>query len=340
MATLREDGPGLSGVGLPAESFGRPHSTKLNGLRLFWVEAGAGEPLILLHGLGDSHRTWRRLAPLLAPRYRVLLPDLAGHGLSGRPDAPYTLDWHVEVVAEWMDRIGVTRAHLCGHSYGGGVAQWLLLKHRDRVDRLALVSPGGLGREVTAGLRFVSLPLPEAVFSPTAMALGTRLVVRLDASELGHPEPSEIETMARMNGLPGSGRAFRRSVRGVINVLGQAVQTCRQAAEAPSLPPIALFWGERDRVIPVEHGRVAVERYRGATLTVYPGCGHYAHLQEPALLARDLLEFLGDPARPPARIEFACPGGPRHEGSDALPVGQCLHCTWRPRGLLRGVVSP
>ena len=340
MSTLRDGGPGDAGVGPAAESFGRPHSTEVQGFRRFWVEAGAGEPLILLHGLGDSHRTWRRLAPLLATRYRVMAPDLAGHGFSGRPDAPYTLDWHAGVVAEWMDRVGVSRAHFCGHSYGGGIAQWMVLKHRDRVDRLALVAPGGLGREVTAGLRFVSLPLPEAAFSSAAMSLGTRLVARLDASEMGHPEPSEVETMARMNGLPGSGRAFRRSVRGVINVLGQTLQTCRQVAAAPSLPPIALFWGGRDRVIPVEHGRVAVERYLGATLTVYERCGHYCHLQEPLLVARDLLEFLGDPARPPARVEFACPGGPRDEGPNALPVGQCLHCTWRPRGLLRGVVSP
>src|SRR5689334_2508018 len=113
-----------------------------------WTELGSGPPVVLLHGLGDSHRTWRRVAPRLAREYRVLMPDLPGHGLSGRPDAPYTLGWYAETIAAWLDALGLERAHVVGHSFGGGVAQWLILDHRARIDRLALVAAGGLGPEV------------------------------------------------------------------------------------------------------------------------------------------------------------------------------------------------
>jgi pimeloyl-ACP methyl ester carboxylesterase len=108
--------------------------------------------LVLIHGFQQSHRTWRRVAPLLAEEFRLLMPDLPGHGLSGRPDAPYTLTWYAKTVVAWMDAIGVRRAHVCGHSFGGGIAQWMLLDHRTRVSRLALVAPGGLGAEVGIGL--------------------------------------------------------------------------------------------------------------------------------------------------------------------------------------------
>lgn len=87
------------------------------------------------------------------------MPDLAGHGYSGRPDAPYTLSWHARILIQWMRKLSMPRAHVAGHSYGGGVAQWMLLEDRKRVRRLALVCSGGLGREVAVGMRLASFPL-------------------------------------------------------------------------------------------------------------------------------------------------------------------------------------
>src|SRR4051794_6807641 len=90
------------------DMIGKARVTRANDTSIAWGELGQGEPLILLHGLGDSHRTWRRVAPQLSSRFRLLMPDLPGHGLSGRPDAPYTLEWYAETMARWMDDIGVS----------------------------------------------------------------------------------------------------------------------------------------------------------------------------------------------------------------------------------------
>ncbi len=103
------------------------------GVDLHWDELGSGRPLVLLHGLCDSLRTWFLVAPTLARSRRVLMLDLAGHGESSRPDASYTLDWHANVVDAWLEMLGLDEVDLVGHSYGGGIAQWMLLRHRKRV---------------------------------------------------------------------------------------------------------------------------------------------------------------------------------------------------------------
>lgn len=270
------------------------HTMEVVGTRIAWVERGSGPPLVLLHGVGDSHRTWRRLAPMLADRYRLLMPDLPGHGLSDRPDAPYTLAWFASVISAWMLRIDVPHAHVVGHSYGGGIAQWLLLDHRERVDRLTLIAAGGLGRKVGLGLRLAALPLPERLFTPAAMWTGTLLAGLLARRTFGDLSLTEALEFAGLNGSRGTGRAFARSVRGVIDVFGQYMQTRAGIGAVPTLPPVAMFWGADDRIIPPDHGRAGLALFRGATLEVFPRCGHYPHLQDPERVAQRLLAFLDD----------------------------------------------
>ena len=275
------------------------------GTTIAWGELGSGPPLVLVHGLQDSHRTWRRAAPHLARRFRVLLPDLAGHGGSGRPDAPYTLAWHADVLAGWMGAIGVPTAHFCGHSYGGGVAQWMLLSHRPRIDRLALVSAGGLGREVALGMRLAAFPFLGRRLTPLVMRHVVPLVLRLTPGTWGGMEPEEQEEFVRATRVPGTDRAFQRSLEGVIGVFGQHVQTAQRVCEVADLPPVALFWGEKDPILPVRHGRETARRSVGVTLTTYPSRGHYPHLEVPETFALDLVRFLEDPDRRPA-VMSAC----------------------------------
>jgi pimeloyl-ACP methyl ester carboxylesterase len=284
------------------EMIGQGHETAVAGTTITWSEMGEGEPLVLLHGILDSHRAWRRAAPHLARHFRVLMPDLPGHGYSGRPDAPYTLTWYASVIAAWMEAIGVERAHVCGHSYGGGVAQWMLLEQRARIDRLALVSAGGLGRGVAPAMRFATFPGLGPLLTPAVMRVALPAAVRLAPAMFGYMEPEEQDLYLMMRRIPGSEMAFQRTIGGVINFFGQYMQTIQRAAEVGDMPPIAIFWGAKDPVIPVRHGRDAVARSEGITLTVYKKCGHSCHLDAPERFAKDLTEFLLDPSRPPARF--------------------------------------
>ena len=284
------------------KSFGRTNETAVDGMTIVWSELGEGESLVLLHGLMDSHRTWRKVAPLLARQYRVLMPDLAGHGYSGRPDAPYTLTWHAQMIADWMAAINIPRAHIVGHSYGGGIAQWMLLEHRERIERLALVSAGGLGRLIAPGMHFASFPVLGRALTPLALRHVMPKILSYIGPTLGNPGPEEQARFLEMQRIPGTEMAFQRSLEGVINFFGQYVQTIQRSGEVSDMPPVALFWGSRDPIIPVRHGRRAAKRAEDLTLTEYPDCGHFPQLEAPAEFARDLTAFLADPHRRPARL--------------------------------------
>jgi pimeloyl-ACP methyl ester carboxylesterase len=275
------------------------HETRVEGVRIAWGELGAGPPLVLLHGVWDSHRTWRRAAPLLARDFHVFMPDLAGHGWSERPDAPYTLAWHARLIAAWMESLGLERAHVCGHSYGGGVALWMLLQERSRIDRLALVAPGGLGRGVSVWMRLGTFPLLGPAFTPLVMRLGLPALLRAFPAIFGDIEPDEVARVAQMNRVPGTARAFRRTLGGVVGVFGQYMSlTAARAPKVSALPPIALFWGTKDPVIPLRHGERLSRQMTGVTLSTYRGCGHYPHLEAAPQFSRDLQGFLCDPSRP------------------------------------------
>jgi pimeloyl-ACP methyl ester carboxylesterase len=286
----------------------------VEGMRLHWAEVGEAShhaPVILLHGLNDSHLTWRRAASELAVDRRVLMPDLAGCGLSDRPNASYQLRWHAHVMAKWCEAVGLESVDLVGHSFGGGVAQVMLLECPTKIRRLVLVASGGLGRQVAPALRLASVPRVVELFGQRFMAFGTRLALR--GIRAGFTK-EEIVELSAMNRTPGSARAFARTVRDVIDYRGQRRTFFQGAHELAELPPIAVCWGDRDRVIPAAHGRAFAELVEGVVLEEFEGCGHYLHKEQPGAFARTVRGFLDDPAVGRARIR----------GRVALPPAQAI----------------
>jgi pimeloyl-ACP methyl ester carboxylesterase len=270
-----------------------PRTTVLD-VEIFHEEAGRGRPLVLLHGLNDSHRSWRGVVPALARTRRVLVPDLPGCGLSGRPDASYALGWQASVITAWLDALGVDEVDLVGHSYGGGVAQYMLLldQARKRIRRIALVASGGLGREVSLELRLASLSRFVELFGQPFMAPMAANALRAVGGVIA---PDEEEWLSEVNAMPGTARAFARTVRDVIDWRGQTRHFLDRAEEIEAFPPMALFWGSRDRVIPHAQALATLEMLRGAELTTFDGCGHFPHHERPEAFARALCSFVDAP---------------------------------------------
>jgi pimeloyl-ACP methyl ester carboxylesterase len=283
----------------PTQSL-RNARTSVMGVEIFHEEVGEGRPLVLLHGLTDSHRSWRSVLPGLAKNRRVLVPDLPGCGLSSRPDASYSLEWQAEVMAAWLDALGLSSVDVVGHSYGGGVAQYMLLLRPQRIRRLLLVAAGGLGREVSFELRLASIPRVVERF-------GQPVISRVAAHALravgGVLTPDGATWIKQVSAMPGTARAFARTVADVIDWRGQSRHFLDRAKDIRSLPPMAILWGTRDRVIPFAHAVAAVRILRGAELIAFEGCGHFPHHQRPADFARAVLAFMDAPHAKPVHLE-------------------------------------
>ncbi|HEY7151021.1 MAG TPA: alpha/beta fold hydrolase, partial [Solirubrobacterales bacterium] len=131
---------------------------ELHGHRVIYRIAGSGPPVVLIHGMVNSSAHWEAVALRLATEYTVIAPDLIGHGDSATPRGDYSLGAHAAVIRDLLAVIGVERASLVGHSLGGGVAMQFFYQFPQRIERLALVSSGGLGREVSPMLRGAALP--------------------------------------------------------------------------------------------------------------------------------------------------------------------------------------
>jgi pimeloyl-ACP methyl ester carboxylesterase len=133
----------------------------LHGDRVAYREAGAGEALLLIHGMAGSSATWRAVLPQLSKKYRVVAPDLFGHGESAKPRGDYSLGAFAAWLRDLLDELGITRATVVGQSLGGGVAMQFTYQHRDYCERLVLISSGGLGPDLSWILRMLRRPEPS-----------------------------------------------------------------------------------------------------------------------------------------------------------------------------------
>jgi pimeloyl-ACP methyl ester carboxylesterase len=246
---------------------------------------------VLLHGLTDCNRTWTHLILRLARHRRVLAPDLPGHGLSERPDASYELGWYAHLLGRWLEASDLETVDVVGHSFGGGVALMMLPEFRHRIRRVILVSSGGLGREITILLRLASIPHIVEHFGQPFMGTGTKLAIMAGGGAFSR---KDVARLSAINAQSGSARAFARTVRDLVGWRGQRRSFLQRPPELV-LPPIAVFWGDRDSIIPISHARALAKSMDGVRLTVFEGCGHYLHQQQPDAFVRSVGRFLDDP---------------------------------------------
>ncbi|TMA97223.1 MAG: alpha/beta fold hydrolase, partial [Deltaproteobacteria bacterium] len=146
---------------------------QIDGIRIHLAEAGEGRGLILLHGLSATHANWEHTIPAFADRWRVIAPDLPGHGQSAKPDAPYTIDFYAGVIRSLGRELGVREAVVMGNSLGGQIAIELGLSYPTWTRALVLAAPaGGFASAVrtfgwaigaATGPRLLRLTLPRAV---------------------------------------------------------------------------------------------------------------------------------------------------------------------------------
>ncbi|MGH2923507.1 MAG: alpha/beta fold hydrolase [Solirubrobacterales bacterium] len=273
-----------------------PWETEVHGHRVIYRMAGSGPPVVLIHGMVNSSRHWEQVALRLADDHTVIAPDLIGHGDSAVVRGDYSLGAHASSIRDLLAVLGIERATIVGHSLGGGIAMQFFYQFPQRTERLALVSSGGLGREVSPLLRGAALPGAGAgvwaAAHPRLLAALWSLGERLQRD--GRGSGVYLQAVARaLRPLerPGARRAFLQTLRAVIDARGQRVSARDRLYLLDAIPTL-IVWGERDRTIPIEHGRAAHAAIPHSRFETLPKAAHFPHLEDPQGLAEVLRDFL------------------------------------------------
>lgn len=268
----------------------------LHGHRVTYRTAGSGPVLVLIHGITSTSETWDPVMPLLARDHLVIAPDLLGHGHSAKPRGDYSMGAFASGIRDLLSALGHDRATVVGHSLGGGIAMQFAYQFPERIERLVLVSSGGLGRGVHALLRAAALPGAEWVLpllaSPAVVSAGGRVGQLL--GRIGLRPGSDLAEMARGFGSladTAARQAFVHTVRGAIDPGGQRV-TARDRLYLAEAVPTLIVWGLKDPLIPVGHGYRAHVEIPGSRLEVFDEAGHFPHRDEPVRFAEALEEFV------------------------------------------------
>jgi len=267
----------------------------LHGDELAYRLAGEGETLLLVHGMAGSSATWRYVMPELSTRYRVLAPDLPGHGASDKPRGDYSLGSYAATLRDLLGELDIERVTVVGQSLGGGVALQLAYQYPQLCERLVLISSGGLGREVSWMLRLLSTPGSELLLPllapPFVRDAGNALGTWLGSKGVRAPNTEQTwSAYASLADAP-TRRAFLRILRSVVDPGGQAVSATSRLYLSASLP-MQLIWGDHDPIIPVAHARATHEAMPQSHLSVLEGVGHYPHVQEPEAVVDIIDSFM------------------------------------------------
>jgi 3-oxoadipate enol-lactonase len=247
-----------------------------------WYEVGSGPPLVLLHGLGDDHRAWRRTLPDLILNRRVILYDLRGHGGTSLGSPAGTLRQLGEDLARLLDALQIERALIVGFSLGGTIAMRIALDHPELVAGLVLVATSSRVNRVTADWYAQRVAMVDAA-DP-----GLRATLDRDTEDVYRQSPDELAgglTIRRQS--TSDPRGYGNACRALAALNAQPLDPELPRITAPTL----IVASDLDQLCPPRASEIMAAGIPGSRLEVIKGAGHPIPVERPAELARLILDF-------------------------------------------------
>ena len=264
------------------------------GPQSVWT-AGSGQTLVLLHGAGDSSGAWASIVKALTPRYRVVIPDLAGHGKSAPSEGPLSVGQVLAGLEAVMKQGTQDPAIIVGNSLGAWVALLYAREHPDRVARLVLVNGGALVGDRT-----------DLSLTPKTREEAAALMTQL-RDEKAQPVPGFVlDDVVR--------QAQTGPLARLTQTAGDMGQYVLDGKLADIKPPVDLIWGESDKLFSIAYARRMMAQLPAARLTTIPGCGHVPMQECPARFGSALSDVLTMPPPMPA-LKNVQMNGPAHGGA-------------------------
>jgi non-heme chloroperoxidase len=269
-----------SGADLQEAWSGNKKTVELpTGVTVKYIEEGPrnAPPLILLHGLTDSSRSWSMTVPHLAESYHVLVLDQRGHGDSESPQCCYAIpDFAGDVVA-FMDTLKIPRATLAGHSMGSFIAEYLAVDSPERVDKLILVgaAASGVGNE-TLDWVLESVEQFTDPIDPKFIAEWTSNPNPVDEEFLKHVKPETAKVPPHV---------WRGATLGLmVEDHGHLLPRIKA--------PVLIIWGDQDSIFKSKDEETLRKGLPSAEFRVYEGIGHNVQWEQPERVAKDIAEFM------------------------------------------------
>ncbi len=262
----------------------QPHRARVSAGEMVYVEEGSGPSVVLLHGFPTSSHLWRDLVPLLAPRFRVVAPDLIGYGDSEKPrGAPVDIRSQAAYVRELLAHLGIEELAAVGHDVGGGVAQLLALEGGVRalvlLDSVSFASVSGTPKGLLAPLQSSDADQPFSErFVRLHLELGMSHRERLadeDVAEYIRPWQEDPPALVRAAQANDAG------------VLGGSEERLKEL-NVPTL----VIWGEEDPFQPSDRAERLWEVLPAASIALLPGCSHFVTEDAAETVLPLVLQFL------------------------------------------------
>jgi 2-hydroxymuconate-semialdehyde hydrolase len=253
------------------------------GVRTFYLSAGSGPPLVMLHGAGGGGVLWAPVVDSLRRHFRIIIPDVVGYGESDKPHGPYDRLFFAGWLRGFMDAMGLNKASLVGNSQGGAIAVQFAMDNPARVSNLVLVCSAGLHPLRALGWPAIVDMIRAQLFMSKRSML--RLVRHLIYDISRFPLDSAVRYLEAVAAMPGGKLAF-------LEGRGRAVRPFKRMELDRVNCPTLILWGGEDRVVRPSAAPMNVPAIAGATVKLMPGAGHTPFIDRPTLFTEHLAEFI------------------------------------------------
>ena len=265
-----------------------PRTIDAGGVQTSYLEAGAGEPVVMLHGSGpgvSAIANWQHNIGALAQRFRVLAPDIVGFGATQRPDdVVYSLRTWTDQIWAFLDAHGIEKTAIVGNSLGGRIALQMATDCPDRITKMVLMGAPGVGMTLTDGLAALRAYDP----SHDAMRELLRNYFAVDPAMITDELVAIRYEASIADGAFESYRAMFFDPRHTGSELGITEDEAR-AITTPAL----LVHGREDRVVPMQVSVTMLGLLPNADLHVFSACGHWTQIERAEEFSALVSDYLG-----------------------------------------------
>ncbi len=271
------------------------HDVKIDalGFKMHYIDIGAGEPIVLVHGFADSTYCFHEnVKPLLAAGYRVILIDQPAMGRSEVPPDPYnyTIENQAGAVAQVIAHLGLERYTIGGSSLGGAIALYLALTDPKRVSRVVPLDPTAYSFARYGMAPFAKRPgLRDIVAGAAGRRVG-KIALWDVYYDRGKVDDVLVDQYARPMNKPG----YRQALVGLLTQFESDEFTRMTRNYWKIDAPTLIVWGDTDRWVPPEFGRRLHRDLKDSQLEIIKNCGHLPHQERPEVVNPLLLSFLED----------------------------------------------